>query len=328
MVRLTVRRCVSEILLLGGSLAVLLSGSDLALGQTDLPEVLVKQPKPAPKTAAVVKRKVASRPAPRRRSARRLKPRRRRPPRARSPDAIAARTLAAKTETFDQARQNLSPRAGANSAEIGQAAIAAMPQGDNAPIDKVLLQTPGFSQDSAASGALHLRNEHANVQYRINACFCRRRRRFRPGHRQRPHRQYCGDRWRASRAIWPSYRRRRRYHTRARLRRRGRIGLYGGSLANSHRASNMAGPLATPIFRHRPLFKQQRRARNPTPSANPIHDHTNQGKLFGYVSTCSAMAGVSASSPERRSATIRFRTIRISRKSIRSPASKDIIRRS
>ncbi len=27
---------------------------------------------------------------------------------------------------------------------------------------------PGVSQDSAASGELHVRNEHANVQYRIN----------------------------------------------------------------------------------------------------------------------------------------------------------------
>ena len=32
----------------------------------------------------------------------------------------------------------------------------------------MLLQTPGVSQDSAASGELHVRNEHANLQYRIN----------------------------------------------------------------------------------------------------------------------------------------------------------------
>ena len=35
-------------------------------------------------------------------------------------------------------------------------------------MDKVLLQAPGVTQDSAASGLLHVRNEHANVQYRIN----------------------------------------------------------------------------------------------------------------------------------------------------------------
>src|SRR6202035_1498738 len=30
------------------------------------------------------------------------------------------------------------------------------------------LQAPGVSQDSAASGSLHIRNDHANLQYRIN----------------------------------------------------------------------------------------------------------------------------------------------------------------
>ena len=31
-----------------------------------------------------------------------------------------------------------------------------------------MLQLPGVSQDSAASGDFHIRNEHANVQYRLN----------------------------------------------------------------------------------------------------------------------------------------------------------------
>ena len=46
--------------------------------------------------------------------------------------------------------------------------IEALPQGTNAPVEKVLLQAPGVSQDSAASGLLHVRNDHANVQFRIN----------------------------------------------------------------------------------------------------------------------------------------------------------------
>ena len=43
-----------------------------------------------------------------------------------------------------------------------------MPQGANAPVEKVLLQAPGVSQDSAASGSIHVRNDHANVQFRID----------------------------------------------------------------------------------------------------------------------------------------------------------------
>src|SRR6202030_1369735 len=43
-----------------------------------------------------------------------------------------------------------------------------LPQGTDGSINKVLLQAPGVSQDSAASGEIHVRNEHGNVQYRIN----------------------------------------------------------------------------------------------------------------------------------------------------------------
>jgi outer membrane receptor protein involved in Fe transport len=35
-------------------------------------------------------------------------------------------------------------------------------------VEQVLLQLPGVSQDSAASGLLHVRNDHANLQFRIN----------------------------------------------------------------------------------------------------------------------------------------------------------------
>jgi outer membrane receptor protein involved in Fe transport len=35
-------------------------------------------------------------------------------------------------------------------------------------VERILLQAPGVSQDSAASGLLHVRNDHANVQFRIN----------------------------------------------------------------------------------------------------------------------------------------------------------------
>ena len=41
-------------------------------------------------------------------------------------------------------------------------------QGDNQTVEKIVLQLPGVTQDSAASGSFHVRNEHANVQVRIN----------------------------------------------------------------------------------------------------------------------------------------------------------------
>src|ERR1019366_5652541 len=44
--------------------------------------------------------------------------------------------------------------------------LATIPQADNAPLNQVLLQAPGVAQDSF--GQIHLRGEHANVQYRLD----------------------------------------------------------------------------------------------------------------------------------------------------------------
>jgi len=67
-----------------------------------------------------------------------------------------------------QARNDLSPRTGTSAYKIDQQTIDSLPQGENTPLDKVLLQMPGVAEDSAASGLLHIRGEHANVQYRLN----------------------------------------------------------------------------------------------------------------------------------------------------------------
>jgi outer membrane receptor protein involved in Fe transport len=74
-----------------------------------------------------------------------------------------------KMAVMDQSRENLLPKIGASTYTINREAITALPQGDNTPIDKVILQLPGVSYDSAASNPnFHVRNEYANVQTRIN----------------------------------------------------------------------------------------------------------------------------------------------------------------
>ena len=82
--------------------------------------------------------------------------------------ASQAAVLAAKNGVFDQARGNLYTTIGTTSDTISHDTIQDLPQGTNATVEKVLLQAPGVSQDSAASGSLHVRNDHANVQFRIN----------------------------------------------------------------------------------------------------------------------------------------------------------------
>jgi outer membrane receptor protein involved in Fe transport len=69
---------------------------------------------------------------------------------------------------LNTARNQIVPDLGATVYSISTTQIAAQPEGENAPFNQVLLRTPGMAEDSAANGDLHLRGEHANIQYRID----------------------------------------------------------------------------------------------------------------------------------------------------------------
>ena len=67
---------------------------------------------------------------------------------------------------LDKARNTLSPDTGSSQDVIDQKAIQALPLGASTPMNQVLLQAPGVVQDSY--GGLHVRGDHANLQYRID----------------------------------------------------------------------------------------------------------------------------------------------------------------
>ena len=69
---------------------------------------------------------------------------------------------------LDQARNQILPDLGASAYTINKDQIAALSQGGNAPMSDIILRAPGVVQDNEASGNLHVRGEHANLQYRIN----------------------------------------------------------------------------------------------------------------------------------------------------------------
>jgi hypothetical protein len=73
------------------------------------------------------------------------------------------------TKMNDARDINILTKIGATTYTFTREAIVSMPQGDNTPIDKLVLQFPGVSYDSAASNPnFHVRSEYANVQTRIN----------------------------------------------------------------------------------------------------------------------------------------------------------------
>ena len=69
---------------------------------------------------------------------------------------------------LEAARLSIQPQIGASTYDLTKESIENQPGGDNNAINQVLLQAPGVAQDNLANGALHVRNEHLNVQYRIN----------------------------------------------------------------------------------------------------------------------------------------------------------------
>ncbi len=70
------------------------------------------------------------------------------------------------TDHLDRAREDIVPSLGATSYELTAIQISAQSQGADASFNQVLLRVPGVAEDSG--GQVHLRGEHANLQYRIN----------------------------------------------------------------------------------------------------------------------------------------------------------------
>ena len=197
--------------------------------------------------------------------------------------------LASKNTKFDEARDNLSPRFGASSFDVNRAAIESMPQGGDTPINKVLLQAPGVSQDSAASGEIHVRNEHANVQYRINGITL-------PdgvsGFGHVLDTDFIGSVAIITGALPAQYGLRTSgivdIQTKSgnSLTQGGSIGVEGGSRETLTPSLNYGGRSGnTEYFFSGRGFTSSEGIENPTPRLNAIHDRTYQGNAFGYTST-------------------------------------------
>ena len=82
------------------------------------------------------------------------------------PDDVTLPDLDVVAKRLDLARSQIQPSLGATRYDFGRSALETIPQGDNTPLNQVLLQAPGVAQDSF--GQFHLRGDHANVQYRLD----------------------------------------------------------------------------------------------------------------------------------------------------------------
>ena len=282
-----------------GVVVAMLSFGGVALAQTPLPEVVVTAPKEKPKPHPVQAHAAPARaPAPVQASAPATAP------------VTPGAQLNNKADTFDQARSNLFTTLGTASTTMNQQTIQGLPGGDNTAVERLLLQFPGVSQDSAASGLLHVRNDHANLQYRINGVML-------PdgptGFGSILDASWIGSISLVVGALPAEYGLRNTglidITTRADIfNNSGQISLYGGSQKTITPTIQYGGtfgstcPTVTPapgtkalpgadcfagvqyFFTGRYLATNEG-MENSTPSYSPIHDYSNQYKGFAYLST-------------------------------------------
>ena len=69
-------------------------------------------------------------------------------------------------EKLNQSRNNLSPKTQSSSYNFNEEALQNLPLGEATSINQVLARAPGVTSDSF--GQIHVRNDHSNIQYRIN----------------------------------------------------------------------------------------------------------------------------------------------------------------
>ena len=83
-----------------------------------------------------------------------------------SPGTATAESVVVTSQELDISREQIVPSLGATRYTVGPDRLNQQAQGEDAPFNQTILRFPGVAQDSF--GQLHLRGEHANLQYRIN----------------------------------------------------------------------------------------------------------------------------------------------------------------
>ena len=190
------------------------------------------------------------------------------------------------TAALDQSRNALSPDTGSSQYVIDQKAIAQLPLGESTPVNQVLLQAPGVVQDSY--GGLHVRGDHANLQYRIDGVIIPE---SISGFGQTLDARTIKTVKLLDGALPAQYGLRtaavvdittKSGHD---LGNGGSVGITGGSFGTLNPNASIWGSSDRwSYFLTANYLESDVGIENPTPSRKPVHDHTNQVKAFGDVS--------------------------------------------
>jgi outer membrane receptor protein involved in Fe transport len=186
---------------------------------------------------------------------------------------------------LDEARNSLSPDTGSSQYVMDRQTIQALPLGDSTPLNQVILQAPGVVQDSY--GQLHVRGDHANLQYRINGVLI-------PesigGFGQTLDARMIDNVKLLTGALPAQYGERTAAIVDITTRTPtdgvgGTVGITGGQFGTLNPNATLFGKSGDwSWFLTANYLENDVGIENPTSSRKPIHDHTNQVKAFGDVS--------------------------------------------
>ena len=189
------------------------------------------------------------------------------------------------SEALDISREQIVPSLGATRYTVGPDRLDSQAQGENASFNQTILRFPGVAQDSF--GQLHVRGEHANLQYRIDDVLLPE---SIPGFGQELETRFADNISLITGALPAQFGFRNTgvidIHTKSGAAfQQSEASVYLGSfdtIKPSFEFGNVTGKLSSYMsasYLHNGIGIE-----NPTGSSNPIHDNTDQYKLFGYFS--------------------------------------------
>src|SRR6266513_112166 len=189
------------------------------------------------------------------------------------------------SQEFDVSREQIVPSLGATRYTVGPDRLDSQAQGEDAPFNQTILRFPGVAQDSF--GQLHIRGEHANLPYRIDDVLLPE---SIPGFGQELETRFADNISLITGALPAQFG----------FRTTGVIDIHtkNGAVFTGNEASIFVGSFDTimesfergGVVGQLSYYITERYLHNgigienPTSSANPIHDDTDQEKIFSYSS--------------------------------------------
>jgi hypothetical protein len=187
-------------------------------------------------------------------------------------------------QRLNDARSSIETQTGASTYTIDSQAIAAMPGGENAQLNQVLLQAPDVVQDSF--GQIHVRADHNDLQYRLNGIIL-------------PEGISVFSQtlspWLISSLKLITGALPAEYGLRTAgiidlstnsglLQPGGEVSVYGGSHSTIQPSAEYGGSDGQYTYYVTGDYKQDNLGiESPNGSSNPIHDHSTQGHAFSYL---------------------------------------------